>query len=455
MARNAGGSDAGASRRVANWRASLISSATRHFVAIVAAIGLITYITIYAIPILDGPPIRSDGFSYYVYLPSWLIHQDPTLDSVAADCCGGTYSGFTLIVRWPETGRWLNIHPIGVAVLMLPFFVPAHLLTLWSNLTPDGFSLYYQHAAGLAGLTYMLIGLAILRRMLLEHFRAGVTLATLITITFGTNLFHYGTADATFSHAFAFFSICALVALTERWWQMPTIGCGIGLGAIAGLVVLIRHTNAIFLLIVPLYGVASAHDAGSLPRRLWQHRRPLAAMAVTFAIVVFPQLLIYKRATMRWLVSPYAGLGLGFNFASPHLAQVLFSTQKGLFFWSPALLLAVAGMASPRGSARQRRIGAAVGLGIETYLIASFSDWQFAGSYGHRAFTDSLGILALFLASFFEWTDERPRVVPVVAAATTLAVVLSIVQMIQYWLRIIPMWDTTWGQYVHLFLKFR
>ena len=50
---------------------------------------------------------------------------------------------------------------------------------------------------------------------------------------------------------------------------------------------------------------------------------------------------------------------------------------------------------------------------------------------------------------------DRPRARLFVAVFTTLAVALSIVQMIQYWLRIIPMWDTTWDQYVHLFLRFR
>jgi cobalt-zinc-cadmium resistance protein CzcA len=31
---------------------------------------------------------------------------------------------------------------------------------------------------------------------------------------------------------------------------------------------------------------------------------------------------------------------------------------------------------------------------------------------------------------------------------------LSVVQMIQYWLRLIPAWNTTWDQYRHLFLRF-
>jgi len=35
------------------------------------------------------------------------------------------------------------------------------------------------------------IGLVILRRLLLRHFSEPVVLATLVSITFGTNLFHY------------------------------------------------------------------------------------------------------------------------------------------------------------------------------------------------------------------------------------------------------------------------
>jgi hypothetical protein len=434
---------------------SLISWAARHFTAIAAVLGLVTFVVIYTIPLFDSLPIRSDGYSYYVYLPSWFIHHDLTLEGVAADCCGGTYSGFTLITRWPETGRWLNVHPIGVALLMLPFFVVAHLLTLWSNLTPDGFSAYYQYAAGLAGLTYMLAGLAILRRVLLRHFRAGVVLATLVTITFGTNLFHYGTADATFSHAFAFFTIAALLDRTEEWWRRPTVRHAIELGAIAALVVLVRHTNGLFLLLVPAYGVVHVRDVSPVVHRLWQRRQSIAVMSVTFAIVLFPQLLLYKSTTTHWLVSSYTGLGLGINFTSPHLLQVLFSTQKGLFFWTPVLLFAVAGFATPVGIAREIRTAALVALAINTYLISAFSDWQLAASYGHRGFTDSFAIFAVFLASFFEWTAARPSIRRLVAVVTTAAVALSVVQMIQYWLHIIPMWDTTWDQYVHLFLRFR
>ena len=198
----------------------LVPHVLRHFILITAVLGVLSDAWI-RIGLLEDPPIRSDGYSYYVYLPSWLIFHDTTLDLVARDCCGGTFDPATGIVRWPSTGRFLNVHPIGVAVQMLPFFVVADALTRWSNLPRDGFSMYYQQAAALAGLAYLLAGLAILRGCLLRHFSPGIVLATLVVITFGTNLFHYGTFDATFSHTFSFCLIAALVSLTERWWEAP------------------------------------------------------------------------------------------------------------------------------------------------------------------------------------------------------------------------------------------
>jgi hypothetical protein len=42
-----------------------------------------------------------------------------------------------------------------------------------------------------------------------------------------------------------------------------------------------------------------------------------------------------------------------------------------------------------------------------------------------------------------------------VAIGAAAAVLLSVAQMIQYWIGVLPMADTTWAQYRDLFLKFR
>jgi hypothetical protein len=125
------------------------------------------------------------------------------------------------VTRHRGTGAWINPHPIGTAVLIAPFFLLGHALTWWSNLKPDGFSLYYQHAAGLAGVFYLVAGLAVLKKFLRRHFSAGITLAALISITWGTNLFHYGTYDSVYSHVYSFFLFCSFLALTATWYDRP------------------------------------------------------------------------------------------------------------------------------------------------------------------------------------------------------------------------------------------
>jgi hypothetical protein len=429
------------------------ATAVRHFVAVVGGLALAGYVVVYANRLVDAP-IRSDAYSYYVYLPSWFLYGDPSLDAVARDCCGGAFPEFTGIRRWPGTLRWVDPHPIGVAVQMAPFFGLAHALTRWSNLPPDGFSLYYQHAAGLAGLSAFLAGLVVLRRYLSRHFSAGVTLAALVTITFGTNLFHYGVNESTFSHAFSFFLVACVIDLTERWWDAADWRTSLQLAAASALLILTRHTNAIFLLLVPLFGVESPADAGARIRAAWPRRRQIAAMALIVAAGIAPQAVIYEHATGHWLVNAYDQLG-GFTFASPHLWGVLFSTQKGLFFWSPVLLFAVAGCAVPDTTVSRLRLAAMIIFPINTYLIASWFDWQFGGSFGHRAFTDGLALAAVFLAGFFDWVSRRRRLVPLVGAIVATLVLLSTAQMIQYWLRILPTADTTWEQYRALFLTFR
>src|SRR5207248_1279851 len=222
----------------------------------------------------------SDGYSYYVYLPATFIYGDPSLEALSRDWYGGAFPDFTAIRRFPSTGRWLDACPVGAALLMFPFFGVGHLLSWWSNLPRDGFSFYYQHAAGLAGVTYFLCGLAIVRSMLRQRFSEGVALATLVALTWGTNLFHYGTFDATFSHASSFFLICGWIALVDRWWERPAALRSAGLGALAGLIVLTRNLNAIFLLVLPLYGIATLRDMRRRIGVLWQRRAALTLGAI-------------------------------------------------------------------------------------------------------------------------------------------------------------------------------
>ena len=401
-------------------------------------------------------PIRSDGFSYYVYLPSWFLFHDTTLSAVARDCCDGVYPGYTAIIRWPSTRRWVNAHPIGVAVMQSPLFAAAHLLTRWTNLSPDGFTLYYQHAVGLSGLLWAVAGLVVLRRVLRRHFSEGITAATLAVVLLGTNLYHYATFDSSYSHPYSFFLFAAFLDLTEQWYQQPRQRTSFLLGLVAGLIVLTRHTNALFLVFLPLYGIDSAAAFRNRAMFLIRHMRLVAIIAVTATGVIAPQLVLYYRATGHALVSSYGDLG--FHFGSPHLLEVLFSVQKGVFFWSPLLLTGCVGLAwlaRSGDSARAFVLPAALFLAVNTYVIASWWDWQFGGSFGHRGFVDALPIFAIGIAAFLSRCSARPKIQRAVTVVVVLAIALNLFQMMQYWNHVLPFSDTTWEQYRAAFLSWR
>jgi hypothetical protein len=259
-----------------------------------------------------------------------------------------------------------------------------------------------------------------------------------------------------FSHAYAFFLVTLFVWQTEEWWERPTFRRSAALGAIAGLNFLVRHTNAMFVLVLPLYGIVHWNDVAPRVRQLFSRRRELAVAAIAGLVVIAPQLALYKWAGGAWFVNVYAVThGIAFTFGSPRIVDVLFSTQKGLFFWSPVLVLSIAGVFVAMGRARALIVPAVVLFAIQTYLIASWPMWQYGASFGHRGFTDGFVLAAPFMASTFAWVSHHRRAVPVVAIVVGLVVLLSVAQMIQYWMGILPMADTTWAQYQVLFLKFR
>jgi len=430
----------------------------RHTLWLIAMLAVGAYVAIYTIPLMDSP-VRSDGLSYYVYLPSWVVYHDVSLETVANRRFGGEFPGFSGLTRWPGTGRWVNPHPMGVAVLALPFYLVGDTLTRLLDYPAEGFSFFYRHSAGLAGAAYLVAGLFFLRRLLGRHFPPGVVLATLVCITFGTNLFHAGTFDCLWSHVYSFALVACLLDLVDCWHDQPTTRQAVLAGLVVGLIALVRHANVVVAIFVVLYGVVDRASLSSCARQFAARSPQLALAALVAAAVLAPQLALYRWATGSWFIDPYAHVaasqgGRAFDFLHPHVTAVLFSVRKGLFFWSPVLLLSVAGFFVMRGRIRRFRLPSIAVLAVTLYLIASWWDWQFGGSYGHRGFTDVLALFALPMAALFQHAASRPTVRLIVGTFAVMAVALSIAQMIQYWVGIIPYSDVTWDQYRSFFLRF-
>ena len=171
---------------------------------------------------------------------------------------------------------------------------------------------------------------------------------------------------------------------------------------------------------------------------------------VAFALVMLPQYLYWHRITGRWFVNQYATTGAHLDLLHPHLVGVLFSVRKGLFFWTPLVLLAVAGLPFLRRSAPALLVPAGAYLLVITWVVASWSIWWYGGSFGMRALIDAMPVFGLGLAALIDAarTPLARRTVTVGIAATTL---LAVHGMIAYWLHTIPYDQTTFHQYLASF----
>ena len=408
-----------------------------------AALGMLSVILIYSLH-WNGPPIRSDGVGHYLYLPAGLLDHDLTLEKTVQRDFGG-HRPESAGVNRAETGKMLIKYPVGEAILLLPFFAVAHVITVSIGLEPNGFTTVYQYATVAAGLTYMAIGLFALAGWLRRTFSEGVVAATLVVVTFGTNLFHYGTYDTTFSHIYSFCLAVLFLRSVERWYATPTGATTVALAVLAGLITLVRPTNSVLFLWALLYGIRGRSSVAARIGWFGRHARVIAIGALIYGAVLLPQLLYWKFITGHWIIFSYEGEGFGF--ASPQILPVLFSVRKGLFFWSPILLLAVAGFWTLRRYRPESILPSVTYLVVHLYVVSSWHDWAYAGSFGHRAFVESLPVFALGYAALCQTAVDRGRV-RLLAIVSTALVLLCAQLTVKYWLGIVPFDRTTWDQFV-------
>jgi len=347
-------------------------------------------------------------------------------------------------------GIYFNKYPIGVAVLLLPFFLLGHIFTLIFREETNGWSFFYQYMVSYGGIVYFLAGISILKRLLLRHFSSIVTLITLIITIFGTNLFNYATYENAFSHIYSFLFITLLLFITPMWLKKFDLKKTIIMGIVCGFILLIRQMNVIFLLIPLLYGLRSLQDIGSRIITFWKVKWKVMLILGVIVLLFLPQIAYWKYASGSWITFSY--VGESFTFTKPLILKVLFSTQKGLFFWSPLLLFASFGLFLLKGSVRKYIITAVFIITLQIYLVSCWSNWQFGWSYGHRVFVDSMPFFALGFAGFYSGTKNKKYFSIVVYALSGMLLFLSLFQMVQYWLKIIPPINTTFDEYRNIFL---
>lgn len=422
---------------------SLAKEHFKIFTIILTACILLSFVYLYLAEGIPVNPIRSDGWGYYSYLPALFDYGDLSF-SFSSEAIN------TNSIWINADGNVINKYPIGVAVLEFPFYIVVDVACkLFAPDMATGYTTPYQAAVLCASTFYFLVGLSFLRKTLQSFFTDKITGWVILSICFGTSLFHYATYDACFSHIYSFFLINAFVWLVIR--QLDGLGAHFILGLLAGMILVTRNPNIVVLFFYPLYSVTTM---AQLRERLTYIVRPKRLLPTVFggAIVVSIQSLYWYMASGHFIIRSYSDSET-FSWLMPHIMEILLSVKKGLFFYSPILGISLCGIFIAFNSQRKSLLPAVLSVILSHfYITASWDCWQYGGSFGQRPFVDVYVFYALLLGFVYERMDSlvlhgngqnNSTVFNIFKPLLILLIFFSIKFMLAYWHGILPFSDAT------------
>jgi hypothetical protein len=407
------------------------------FILIVAVAIIVGMNQIYPHSTGQFTTIDSDGKGYYAYLPA--IFTDQNIQQLSDN------NAFTNEIN----GKNFIKYPAGVALLISPFYFIALLFSWVTGIPVHGYSLPFQIAVQVAALFYSMIGIWFTGRLMDLY---GISLVhkrmTLLLLFFGTNLLYYTLFLGCLSHVYSFAAIAAFLYFTKSYFIHFEARQLLWSSLALALVVLLRPFNILVVLAIPFLAGSFDNLKQGFSSALTQ-KRLLWSIPSIFIAVVFIQLLLWKLQTGQWIIWSYSNEGFYFN--KPAIFEVLFGFRKGLFVYSPLLLLIIPGIWFLKRQSNFNSISITAFLALLIYTISSWWNWYYGDGFGHRAFIDYYALFALLIAIGLQGLNKTLKVVWLSFAGV--ALVLNCIQSYQYETDILHHHNMDAKKYAFTFLK--
>jgi hypothetical protein len=426
---------------------------------VLLAVALVVALALVRAPLRKLPDALfvSDGFGYYVFLPSVLIDGDLDLSNQLARIPYEEAKPYYLVV--PKTKRVANPFPVGPALLWAPFFAAAHLLVLGARMlgatiSADGFGFWYELPVYVGSFLYGALGLWLIQGLLTALFSRTVAAYALVLLLTCTPLGYYLLIEPDMAHPTGTLSIALFAFLMWRMWETrdATPRAWAILGGALGLVAVIRPYSAV----VAVAAVPLARRVFSREGRFaWPDlAKGVAVLVVASALVYAPQVIVSSVFYGHLLLGPPRTGYDAMRWLHPDILRLVIST----FSLCPLLLAAAVGLLPLPVFARDQRHSRSADLGedpapaflrtvrplmllaitLAGYVIASSPMWDYGESFGQRRMVDWSAFFGIGLASCL-WASPGSvrRVLPV---AVLVLGVAGIAVAALYTAKLLPQW---------------
>jgi dolichyl-phosphate-mannose-protein mannosyltransferase len=417
---------------------------------------------------LLNPWVRGDGVGYYAFARAPLIEHsfDFQRDYQEANASfrGARLdeNGLPKPIFRTITGHLDNHFTVGPAILWTPFLLLVHAGVLLaramgSQVAADGFSAPYRSAMAFGTALYGFLGLLLAVRIARKYVDERWAFLSAISIWWASSLPVYMYFNPSWSHAHSAFAVALFLWYWHETREQRSTRQWCVLALIAGLMLNVYYANAMLLLVLAVEAAGQYVAVFRDPESGGPSAAQLLKRHLLFSAVVV--LSFFPTLATRYIIygSPFQSGYIplrNWAWRSPFFLSVLFSSNHGLFAWTPVAALAVAGLFLFWG--RERRVGApflAAALGFYL-LIACYPDWAGISSYGNRFFVSLTALFILGLSVLLDRAAKlfgNPRVALAAASVVLGCLVLwNAAFMFQWGTHLVPArGPIVWSQMIH------
>lgn len=325
-------------------------------------------------------PFHSDVAEYYSFLPGYFL----------GDNFGQAF----------ETNR----RTLGMAIMYLPAFSVGHAIAVYADAPRTGHSWPYRSSVRWGSILYSMLGLLICRKSLLFFFKEPVVLISLICVWFGTNLFYYTYGWGEFPHSYLFFLYSLFAFGSLKWILQKKEAYCLLIALAGGMIILIRPTGILVFLFPLLFNVHSFSDLWARIKYIFEKPAVAAFSLIVFMLPLLLQMMYWKKYMGQYIYYSYGKEGFFFN--DPQIINFLFSYRKGWLIYTPVMAFSLIGIVLCRKKLSPFFLFITVFFLLNVYVLSSWWDWSYGGSFGCRAMIESYAFLIFPFSAFIAWYWE-------------------------------------------------
>ena len=395
--------------------------------------------------------VEADGKGYYAYLPAVFIYHDLNFGFFEKIEMEKYYNkNIFYDYRSYSNNKTIDKYYCGTALTVMPFFLIANSLSYFYGNDTDGFSKLYMVFVSVAALFYLLLGLIFLNSSFkIFEIKEWQKSLILFASVFGTNLFYYTVSEPGMSHVYSFAFVSMFFYYSLKYFRTFNKKFVPALAIIAAIIILIRPVNGLIILIWP-FAAGSFEQLKKGIINIFKYKKVLIISSFLFLGILSIQFIIYKISTGSFFVYSYTEEG--FNFFDPHFIDILFSYKKGLFLYTPIFLLSFTGAFYLWKSQRFSFYSWFAFFIIITYILSSWWNWYYGGSFSSRVYVEFIPLFMVLLAIALNKIRKKSLKISLITAIVLLTLLCQI-QTYQYRYYQIHWSEMTKEKYWDVFLR--